>query len=357
MAEFITAIRTTEGDKKYDYNALGNLPKLPEAGADAIKGTASGSVVRVNDVSPTEHRVSCRLTSDAVTNLSSVEVSRYGKNLIDFSKAVLNGCVIKGNGVQASFTDKYYMEVRLPYLAKFVQNNDGETLAFSVRNPAAGFRIVLVIMYTDGTYLSALSFNNAVSLKIDNQGRTVENVLVRPMASAEAFTDTTTVIYDLQLEFADAATEFDGYKGVATYTPNADGTVDGITSLSPSMTLLTDKSGVTINCEYNRDINKVIADLHSLINPASRIAYIDLHAAKWQGTASLYSQVVTIAGTTEYSKVDLNPSVEQLAIFHQKDIAFVTENEDGVVTVYCIGQKPTADYSMQVTITEVLTNG
>jgi hypothetical protein len=26
MAEFITAIRTTEGDKKYDYNALGNLP-------------------------------------------------------------------------------------------------------------------------------------------------------------------------------------------------------------------------------------------------------------------------------------------------------------------------------------------
>ena len=71
----------------------------------------------------------------------------------------------------------------------------------------------------------------------------------------------------------------------------------------------------------------------------------------------MYSQVVSISGVTENSKIDINPSVEQLAIFHKKDIAFVTENEDGVVTVYCIGQKPVNDYSMQITITEVVTNG
>ncbi len=87
------------------------------------------------------------------------------------------------------------------------------------------------------------------------------------------------------------------------------------------------------------------------------ISYIDLLAANWQGDGNLYSQEVNIAGVTEYSKVDLNPSVEQLAIFHEKDITFVSENEDGVVTIYCIGQKPIADYSMQVTITEVTTNG
>ena len=56
----------------------------------------------------------------------------------------------------------------------------------------------------------------------------------------------------------------------------------------------------------------------------------------------------------KYSKVDLLPSVEQLAIFHNKDVAFVTENEDGVVTVYAIGDKPTSDYTMQVSITEVV---
>lgn len=80
---------------------------------------------------------------------------------------------------------------------------------------------------------------------------------------------------------------------------------------------------------------------------------VTLLADNWQGEDSPYSQVVEIEGTTEYSKIDLQPSVEQLAIFHDKDLAFVTENEDGVVTVYAIGDKPTNDYTIQVTIMEV----
>lgn len=87
---------------------------------------------------------------------------------------------------------------------------------------------------------------------------------------------------------------------------------------------------------------------------ASTIGYATIQASKWVGASSPYSQVVTIAGVTENSQVDLTPSVEQLAIFHEKDLAFVTENVDGVVTVYAIGQKPTNDYTMQVTITEVV---
>lgn len=89
------------------------------------------------------------------------------------------------------------------------------------------------------------------------------------------------------------------------------------------------------------------------ITPAVRVAEITLLAAKWVGDASPYSQVVEINGITERSQVDLTPSVEQLAIFHNKDLAFVTENDDGVVTVYAIGDKPTNDYTMQVTIKEV----
>ena len=103
------------------------------------------------------------------------------------------------------------------------------------------------------------------------------------------------------------------------------------------------------------DIEELLSRLTGTATAA--IAHITLYAAKWQGAASPYSQVITVDGITEYSKVDINPSVEQLAVFHQKDIALVAENEDGVVTVYCIGQKPTADYTMQITITEVLANG
>ena len=80
---------------------------------------------------------------------------------------------------------------------------------------------------------------------------------------------------------------------------------------------------------------------------------VTLRASAWKGTDDPYSQVVTIPGVTANSKVDLLPSVEQLAIFHDKDIAFVTENDGGNVTVYCIGDKPTRDYEMGVVITEV----
>ena len=94
-----------------------------------------------------------------------------------------------------------------------------------------------------------------------------------------------------------------------------------------------------------------------LVASSAVIGYVYLKADKWVGEGSLYSQVVTINGANELCKVDLNPSVEQLAAFHDKDISFVAVNEDGVVTVYCIGQKPTNDYEMQVTVTEVVANG
>ena len=88
-------------------------------------------------------------------------------------------------------------------------------------------------------------------------------------------------------------------------------------------------------------------------NSVARISEIILLAEKWVGSDNRYSQVVDVPGATKNSQVDLTPSVEQLAIFYDKSLAFVAENEDGVVTVYAIGQKPENDYTIQATITEV----
>lgn len=84
-----------------------------------------------------------------------------------------------------------------------------------------------------------------------------------------------------------------------------------------------------------------------------RIGYVELLADNWIGETSPYSQEVTIDGVTENTQVDLTPNVEQLSIFHHKDLAFVTENDNGVVTVYAIGQKPELNYTIQVTLSEV----
>jgi hypothetical protein len=85
----------------------------------------------------------------------------------------------------------------------------------------------------------------------------------------------------------------------------------------------------------------------------ARIGVVTLLSDKWVGEDNLYSQVVSIDGVTPNSQVDLTPSIEQLAVFYEKDLGFVTENDNGVVTVYAIGQKPANDYTIQVTITEV----
>ena len=104
----------------------------------------------------------------------------------------------------------------------------------------------------------------------------------------------------------------------------------------------------------NKDMIMAVVEeaLKKAAKPAL-IGEVTLLADKWVGEDSPYSQVIEVAGVTENSQVDLTPSVEQLEIFYQKDLAFVTENDDGVVTVYAIGDKPANDYTIQVTITEV----
>ena len=72
-----------------------------------------------------------------------------------------------------------------------------------------------------------------------------------------------------------------------------------------------------------------------------------------------YQEVTELANgaITIRSKIDLQPSPEQLSIFHEKDVTFTVVNEDGVATAYAIGVRPEQDYTIQCTITEVAING
>lgn len=84
-----------------------------------------------------------------------------------------------------------------------------------------------------------------------------------------------------------------------------------------------------------------------------KITEIHAYADSWKGAESPYSQVVEVDGISVNSKVDIQLSVDQMALFRGQDIAFTTENQDGTVTLYAIGDKPLADCVFQATITEV----
>ncbi len=68
-----------------------------------------------------------------------------------------------------------------------------------------------------------------------------------------------------QIEIGSVGTDYEEYKEFIEYTPSADGTVEGVKSLYPSMTLFADKDNTVITCNYNKDINKVVESLVNAI--------------------------------------------------------------------------------------------
>ena len=78
-----------------------------------------------------------------------------------------------------------------------------------------------------------------------------------------------------------------------------------------------------------------------------------LSAADWVYDDGFYFQFANPEGVTRFSQVDLKPSPQQLVKFHNLHIALTTVNEDGILTVYAIGNKPAEDYTLEISITEV----
>jgi hypothetical protein len=81
---------------------------------------------------------------------------------------------------------------------------------------------------------------------------------------------------------------------------------------------------------------------------------ITLPAANWTGDANPWSQVVTVNGVTANSKVDLQPTAVQIVELQDSEITLMLQNDNGIITAWAIGNKPTEDYTMQVLITEVV---
>ena len=119
-------------------------------------------------------------------------------------------------------------------------------------------------------------------------------------------------------------------------------------------------NAVANGCDtINNATDKKIQELKEMVDllyakSLTKTVFIDLLALNWvKNSDNKYSQVVSIDGITENSKIDLQPNTEQLVIFYEKDLTFVAENKDGVVSVYCVGRVPENDYTIQATVTEV----
>ena len=77
-------------------------------------------------------------------------------------------------------------------------------------------------------------------------------------------------------------------------------------------------------------------------------------STNWTGSASPYTQSVTISGTTANSKVDLQPDASVIAqMMTDGTVALYIANDNGTLTAYAVGEKPTVALTIQATIMEV----
>jgi hypothetical protein len=235
-------------------------------------GEAVGAPLVIGDVHPAEHNVGVKLSSDTVADFSGVEVARYGKNLLHLEgREVVNfGHYLNtatrtfpgGNGIILRFSpNNYYMggavtddfEIgngRISYpirqnwygIGLDIKLRPNTKYIFSFADRVGG--ITLTEYDADGNYLGNRGLTAGA---ITTQSNTDWGVI--------CFRDdggVTVSATNIQFEFGEVATEYESGENIepVTYTANADGTVEGVKSISPSMSLIPNNESVVLECEY-----------------------------------------------------------------------------------------------------------
>lgn len=110
------------------------------------------------------------------------------------------------------------------------------------------------------------------------------------------------------------------------------------------------------NVDNTSDANKPVSTAQQEAINACKVkkASLSLTAASWAGSASPYTQSVTIDGITVNSKVDIQMDATALGVLIDSGTSAIwIENNNGTLTAKALGEKPNANLSVQVTITEV----
>ena len=239
---------------------------------EAVFIVTSGNVTDSVIVTEAQIEVGSTATSyvpyieNPITDLTAVKVSRCGKNLIPYpyisSTQTINGItftVSSDGSITANGTATSNAYLGITSISTFYIPKGNYILSGC---PSGGSSTTYSLAAVNGEGASYTKYKvdigNGISLSSSGEywkircqvmaGQTVKNIIFKP-----------------QIELGTTATEYEPYITPTEYTPTADGTVNGVTSLYPNTTLTTDTDGVMIDCEYNRDINKAFAELQAAI--------------------------------------------------------------------------------------------
>lgn len=237
----------------------------------------SSTNITISVPCPSQTGFSFNISLTTPADYSSVKVSRYGKNLFEFKQGFItnatlveyldNGVIAKGNLTSDTQVNSYNHG-----WYNFSNRTSTTLKSGDVVTISADYTILeLAEGRTNGqpvgVYLYGAKANSAISTVRPTLNQTVRIYYTYTIAVDGDYYPIITLnsnkvrIENIQIECGSTPTTYEPFKEPTTYTANADGTVEGITSVAPNMTLLTDTDGVVINANYYKDPDIVISNL------------------------------------------------------------------------------------------------
>ena len=258
-----------EVEEKSDNNSKAiatEIERVNNTFAPVIKNTLFGEAIVTKDVSPLEHTVEVKVSSDTIEDLTTININTAGKNLLSEDIFAPKNWRLVSNGIR--------------YVYKLPTINGDCVFSYALNGTRVpGWHAIhRVPKGMDYEQAGAEGVRTSMGFLTGATNTTVTTTsMVLPngydyyywICYAEQIDADLASFEYMQLEVGTDATEYEAYKGQDTYTPIADGTVKGVKSIYPSMTIFTDNDGVLINCEYNADTKKYIdnkfAELQALV--------------------------------------------------------------------------------------------
>ena len=230
----------------------------------ALYGSASGEAVRLTDVSPIEHEIKIKLTAESNhSDFSSVTLKRYGKNLLPYPYKntnidyTFNGINYKVKSDGTVVLNGTANEQSYFILAGLVLNK-GVYYLSGCPSGGQGSTYSIYFQYDNFSYYKA-DYGSGVKIDINEKKNCAVAINIGKNTAVS------NLIFKPMLEVGSKLTDFEERRTAVAYTPAVDGTVTGVTSISPDMTFLSDTDGIIINAEYNKDLNKAISELYALV--------------------------------------------------------------------------------------------
>ncbi|MBQ7799639.1 MAG: hypothetical protein IJ370_04030 [Oscillospiraceae bacterium] len=260
-------------DKSYTNNNFAN----------ALKGAASGASVYVEDVSPLEHDVKLKLSSDSMSDFSDVTVIVSSAPISAFEPNL----DMDGPGMGDSWDHIVYENGNEEYVLKAPYETEiacdcnvefdtahNDRFMYFARTDFANFSKVILegnaeayANYTNGSEDKQLYF----PISNFSTGDIVYDEFTEIRGEFSIPENVGNYVYDSnnntrfahykinQFRVKLVKDESAAFESAVFATPSADGTVEGVKSIAPSMAVATDTEGVTVELKYNKDVNKLSA--------------------------------------------------------------------------------------------------